>query len=134
MVDKLALITSDGARHDVSRDVAVRSRLIQSIVNPDSDVVTDTIPLAVTSRALGFVLKHFEGTLDTSALDRRELVATVLAANFLDVPDLVKAASRAIAALLEGRTTEQIREDFGISNDLSAEEEALVRRHNYWSA
>ena len=133
MVDAITLTTSDGVCHNVSRDVAIRSRLIHSIMDPDANVVIRSIPLALTSTSLGFVLEHFNGTLDLSTLDRGELVAAILAANFMDVPDMLQLTSRALAASLRGKTTDEMREHFGILNDLSAEEEALVRRENFWT-
>jgi S-phase kinase-associated protein 1 len=132
MADTVTLKTCDGARRDVSREVASRSRLLQSIMDPDSNVEIDDIPLAVTSASLDLVLGHLDR--DVSTLEKGDLVSTILAANYLDVPDLLKRACHAVAASLRGKTTGEMRSYFGIANDLSAEEEAAVRRENFWPA
>ncbi|KAI0881213.1 Skp1 family, dimerization domain-containing protein [Annulohypoxylon maeteangense] len=57
----------------------------------------------------------------------------MIAVNFLDVPDLLKAIARAIAQEIKYMSTEQMREYFGIENDFTPEEEKKIREENGWA-
>ena len=56
----------------------------------------------------------------------------ISAANFMDVAPLLDLMCASIAALLKGKTPEQIKETFGIDADFTPEEEAKVAEENPW--
>jgi S-phase kinase-associated protein 1 len=56
----------------------------------------------------------------------------ILAANYLDIQPLLDLGSAAIAAMMKGKTTEQIRQTFNIVNDFTPEEEAQINEENMW--
>ncbi|VDK56944.1 unnamed protein product [Anisakis simplex] len=58
--------------------------------------------------------------------DCNDLFELVQAANYLDVSDLLAAGCKQIAALIKGKTVEELREFFHIENDFTPEEEAKV--------
>lgn len=56
----------------------------------------------------------------------------LLAANKLIIKDLSTVASKAIANLIRGKSTEEMRQTFNIRNDFSTAEEEQVRKENEW--
>lgn len=52
------------------------------------------------------------------------------AANYLHICPLLNLCAKAIARMLKGRTAEEIRQTFNIANDLTPEEEAIIRNEN----
>ncbi|VDM37152.1 unnamed protein product [Toxocara canis] len=58
--------------------------------------------------------------------DCNQLFELVQAANYLDVGDLLSAGCKTIAALIKGKSVEELREFFHIENDFTPEEEAKV--------
>eukprot|EP00798_Chlamydomonas_sp_ICE-L_P017736 gene17736-24096_t len=61
------------------------------------------------------------------------LFDVIKAADYLDIQPLVEDACQVVANMIQGRSPEDIREMFGISNDLSPEEEAAIEHENRWA-
>lgn len=55
------------------------------------------------------------------------------AANYMDIPPLLDLCCAAVACKIKGKTTEQIRHEFDITNDFTPEEEEKVRAENAWA-
>ena len=55
------------------------------------------------------------------------------AANYLNIDPILDAAAEGVAALMRGKSPEEIRQTFGIINDFTAEEEEEIRRENQWA-
>uniref|UniRef100_A0A7I4XY69 Skp1-related protein n=1 Tax=Haemonchus contortus TaxID=6289 RepID=A0A7I4XY69_HAECO len=60
------------------------------------------------------------------------LFEIIMAANYLDIPKLLDDGCRKIALMMKGKTPEEIRTMFNITNDFSPEEEEEIRRENAW--
>ena len=56
----------------------------------------------------------------------------MLAANFLDVPGLLDALAKVVAVKLERKTAAQIRQEFGIEDDLAREEVEAIQEEEEW--
>lgn len=56
----------------------------------------------------------------------------ILAANFLNVKGLLEVAAKTLAAKFEQKTAEQIRTEFGVKNDFSADEIEEMRKEEEW--
>jgi S-phase kinase-associated protein 1 len=67
-----------------------------------------------------------------STLSQGELFELLLFANLLDIKRLVDLISAKVASMIRGRTSEEIRAIFNITNDFTPEEEARVREENAW--
>ena len=61
-----------------------------------------------------------------------DVIDLLMAANYLDIRPLLDLAAARIASLLKNKTTPEIRDRFGIENDLTPEEEAAIRRETQW--
>jgi S-phase kinase-associated protein 1 len=60
------------------------------------------------------------------------LINVIMAANFLNIKDLLDLTCAAVAGMVNGKTTEQIRTLFNIVNDFSPEEEARLKEEAKW--
>lgn len=60
------------------------------------------------------------------------LIDVIMAANFLNVKDLLDLTCATVASMIKGKTTEQMRTLFNIRNDFSPEEEQKLREENSW--
>ncbi|KAJ9470567.1 SCF ubiquitin ligase complex protein SKP1a [Diplonema papillatum] len=60
------------------------------------------------------------------------LIEVIMAANFLNIKDLLDLTCATVASLLKGKTTEQIRALFNIDNDFTPEEEEKIKEENRW--
>jgi len=60
------------------------------------------------------------------------LIDVIMAANFLNVKELLDLTSACVASMIKGKTTEQIRALFNIENDFTPEEEEKIKEENRW--
>jgi len=60
------------------------------------------------------------------------LIELIMAANYLDLKDMLELGCAKVASMLKGKTAQQIREMFGIENDFSEEEESKIKEENNW--
>ena len=66
-------------------------------------------------------------------VDKDTLYDLLLAANYLNVKPLLDLCCQKVADMIRGKTAEQIRQEFGIKNDFSPEEEEEIRKENQWA-
>lgn len=55
------------------------------------------------------------------------------AANFLDIKGLLDLTCQTVANMIKGKTPDEIRKTFNITNDFTAAEEEEVHRENQWA-
>lgn len=60
------------------------------------------------------------------------LFELILAANYMDIKPLLDLTCATVASMIKGKSPEDIRATFNITNDFSPEEEAQVREENRW--
>ena len=60
------------------------------------------------------------------------LVEIMLAAHYMGIQPLLNLACATAAFLIKGKTADEIRKLFGITNDFTPEEEARIREENKW--
>ncbi|MEX0596594.1 MAG: hypothetical protein WD512_08840 [Candidatus Paceibacterota bacterium] len=65
-----------------------------------------------------------------SNMPKNTLIEVVLLSNYLEFNYMLEAMCCAMAGLMKDRTTEQIREDWGIKNDFTKEEEEKIKKEN----
>jgi len=65
-------------------------------------------------------------------VDQATLFELILAANYLDIKQLLDLTCKTVANMIKGKTPEEIRKTFNIKNDFTPEEEEKVRKENEW--
>lgn len=60
-------------------------------------------------------------------LEKTLLFDVICAANYLDIPGLLKLGCAKVASKIKGKDPKQIREEFGIENDLTEDEEQSIK-------
>ncbi|KAL7150914.1 hypothetical protein ABFS83_05G145700 [Erythranthe nasuta] len=148
----IVLMSNDGVTFTVEESVAARSQTINQMIE---DGCSDgNIPLPnVDSKTLEMVIEYCtrhdkaERMVEAEAKAAAEeydaelmkvdvkttLFNLLMAANYLNVDSLLKLAALAAGNAIQGKSPEQIRDTFGIINDLTPEEEDQIRKDNTWS-
>ncbi|CAN1759303.1 SKP1-like protein 4 [Linum perenne] len=145
----LTLKSSDGETFEVSEAVASKSKMIKNMI--DDDCADGTIPVAnvtgkVMAKVIEYCKKHGSSSDQAAAnplkdwdgkfvkeLSMEMLFDVTLAANYLDIKELLDLACEYIASMMKGKEPEEIRKIFNIKNDYTKEEEDEVRRENQWA-
>ena len=151
MVNVVNLVSSDHQVFEVTEAVARVSETVSNLIDDIDDVDADTaveVPLAnvtgaTLARVIEYVKYHIEPTgtaaegrawdVDFLNVDQPVLFDTILAANYLNIRGLLDVSCQAVADMMKGKTTEEIRTTFGIKNDFTPEEEDEVRQENQWA-
>ncbi|PNX71445.1 SKP1-like protein 1A-like [Trifolium pratense] len=148
---KITLKSSDGEAFEIDEVVALESQTIKHMI--EDDCADNGIPLPnVTSKILAKVIeyckKHVESVgsdekpndeelkawdADFVKVDQATLFDLILAANYLNIKNLLDLTCQTVADMIKGKTPEEIRKTFNIKNDFSPEEEEEVRRENQWA-
>lgn len=142
--DQVTLQSQDGQDFKVEVKVAKRSETIKNLI--DDSGIDDPIPLPdITGAILTKVLEytkyheeiHSEEELvkldaDFCKLDQPTLFSLIMAANYLDMKDLLTLTCQSVANMITGKTPDEIRKTFNVKNDFTPEEEEQVRKENEW--
>ncbi|CAI0547406.1 unnamed protein product [Linum tenue] len=144
----ITLRSSDGESFEVEEAVAMQSQTIKHMI--EDDCADNGIPLPnVTAKILAMVIEYcnnHHGSPDGAAedglktwdaefvkVDQETLFDLILAANYLNIKDLLDLTCQTVADMIKDRTPEEIRKHFNIVNDFTPEEEEEVRRENQWA-
>merc|ERR1719498_1914825 len=134
---------------EVEEEVAFESLTVKNMIE---DTGTEApIPLPnVSSKILAKVIEYCKyhvdakdadkgskGDDDTKAwdtefvkVDQGTLFELILAANYLNIKSLLDLTCLTVANMIKGKTPEEIRKTFDITNDFTPEEEEEVRKEN----
>jgi S-phase kinase-associated protein 1 len=159
---KIWLASNDSATIEVERVVAERSMLIKNLLDDtgdDSISQTNPIPIpnvneAVLRKVIEWCEHHksdpqTNGDDDNDArkkttdieewdqkfmqVDQEMLFEIILASNYLDIKPLLDVGCKTVANMIKGKSPEEIRKTFNITNDFTPEEEEQIRRENEWA-
>jgi len=156
--EQVTLISSDNETFKVPKSVAIMSLTIKNTVD---ETEGGDVPVPnVSGKVLGQVIKYCkyhvdrnkakagEGSSSDSTktdeevkawdteymqVDQGALFELILAANYLNIEPLLDLACATVAGMIKGKTPEEIRTQFNITNDFTPEEEEEVRRENQWA-
>jgi S-phase kinase-associated protein 1 len=150
---KFTLQSYDGETFEVDEAVALKSQTIKYLI--EDGCANSTIPIPnVTGKILAMIIeyckKHVEAEAASSdekpseddlkawdadfvKIDSTTLFELVIAANYLNINNLLNLTCNTIGEMIKGKTSEEIRQTFNIVNDFSPEEEEEIRRENQWA-
>jgi len=160
-VQKVTLASNEGSHIEVDRVVAERSMLIKNLIDDlgDEAIANSPIPIPnVNDPVLRKVVEWCEHHRNDAAqsaddendnrkkttdidewdqkfmqVDQEMLFEIILAANYLDIKALLDVGCKTVANMIKGKSPEEIRKTFNITNDFTPEEEEQIRRENEWA-
>lgn len=130
--------TSDNIEFPVSDQIVNLCEVLKNLV-ADIDVSTASIQLpTISSHCWTKFAKAVETVVIANdkayveSLGNLDILELVLTSNYLNCPSLTKRLAAKMARRMKGKTPQQLREMFGIENDLTPEDEAEIREKNQW--
>ena len=155
--EMIELISKDNLTLKVPKQFILMSQLIKDMLEEDDEDEEVKIPIPnVDSKALAKVIEYckehynnraheiekpLKGNLEDVIsswdneflnVEQSLLIELVMAANYLNLKDLLDLVCAKVASLIKGKKPEQIREMFGIENDFTPQEEENIREENKW--
>ncbi|RKK39579.1 hypothetical protein BFJ63_vAg11399 [Fusarium oxysporum f. sp. narcissi] len=159
---KVWLASNDSATIEVDRVVAERSMLIKNMledigdegINAENPIPIPNVNEAVLRKVIEWCDHHRNDPLqaqddDSDArkkttdieewdqkfmqVDQEMLFEIILASNYLDIKPLLDVGCKTVANMIKGKSPEEIRKTFNITNDFTPEEEEQIRRENEWA-
>merc|ERR1712083_66497 len=151
----IKLKSSDGEPFDVDVDIAKQSVTIRTMLEDlGMDLENDSTEAVPLPNVQGNILKlviewatHFKKVSTTSQSDKYEITDRdkkffhvdkdtmyhlILAANYLEIKDLMDVGCQMIADSIKGKSPEQLRAMFNIECDFTDEELKQVQKENEW--
>ena len=151
-------MSKEGDQFTVPFSVANMSELVKSMMDEEESDEVNEIPLPnvkanVLQKVIEFCEHHAQEPMteiekplksqsmadvvqqwyaDYVNVEQVLLFELILAANYMDIKPLLDLTCATVASMIKGKTPEEIRQTFNISNDFSPEEEAQVREENKW--
>jgi len=152
------LVSKEGDTFEVALAVAKMSELVKTMIDEEADDDVQEIPLpnvkaVVLKKVIEFCTHHKDDPMheiekplksvnmadvvqpwyaDFVNVEQVMLFELILAANYMDIKPLLDLTCATTASMIKGKTPEEIRQTFNITNDFSPEEEAQVREENRW--
>ncbi|KAK9283094.1 hypothetical protein L1049_011324 [Liquidambar formosana] len=142
----LKLKASHGEVFEVEEYIAVQSKTIKNMV--EDGCADTTIPVVnVDGKTLASVMEWCKIHADEKATaddlkkwdaefaekDQAELYDLIMAANYLNIKDLLDLMCWKVADIIKGKQPEEIRKIFNIVNDFTPEENEEIRSQNSWA-
>ncbi|KAG0166932.1 suppressor of kinetochore protein mutant [Apophysomyces sp. BC1034] len=148
------LLSSDNEEFPVDKEVAERSVLIKNMLEDigesDAPIPLPNVTAKVLRKVIDWCEHHREDPLPQDDQERRStdidewdqkymevdqetLFDIILAANYLDIKPLLDVGCKTVANMIKGKSAEEIRRTFNITNDFTPEEEAQIKKENEWA-
>ena len=150
----IQVVTKNGDVREMPRSLAKMSELIRTMLPDDDEEEYDQeIPLpnvttSIFDKVLVFLKEYSERPMkeiekpirsadmadlvepfyvEFVCIPQHELFDLIMAANYLDIRPLLDLTCATVASMIKGKSPEEIRRTFNITNDYTPEEEATMR-------
>merc|ERR1712020_507271 len=144
----ISLQSCDGQVFPVNIDIARQSVTLRNMIEDlgieDLDE-NEIVPLpnvnaAILKKIIAWCTTHYkndqsessEWDLEYLQIDDGTLFELILAANYLDISQLLDVCCKQVANMIKGKSAEEIRARFNIQNDFTKAEEEQIRKENEW--
>ena len=155
--DTLFLVTQELEKVPVAKKIAVMSELVSTMVEGDKeekDIPLPNVKKVILEKIISYMKYHVDSPskeiekplksanmnevvsqwdADFCDVDQETLFEMILAGNYMDIKSLLDLCCAKVASMIKGKTPEQIRKTFNITNDFTPEEEEAVRAENKWA-
>lgn len=149
----IILKSSDGKDIKVDKKFIEKSILIKNMIE-DIDDSEDPIPIPnvneeILQKVIEWCIHHENDKIQEEEnlrntdiedwdknffeVDQEMLFDIILAANYLDIKQLLDTGCKTVANIIKGKSVEEIRRIFNITNDFTPEEEAQIKKENEWA-
>ena len=154
---KIKLLSNEGDTFELDIEVAKKSEVIKEMLE-NCDDSSEEVPLStISTYQLRKVVQWLEQHKNDAVLDRlkgeekdynsdnisewdknffslsqEEVFDLILAANYLDIKDMLDILAKTVANMMKGKTAREIRETFNIECDLTEEEIEKIQNENEW--
>ena len=141
-MDEVTLMTVDGETFTVEQEVAEKSKTIKNLIEDaglDNPIPLPNVSGSILKMIVTYAMYHNTHTESDESktwdsefftMEQSELFAIILAANYLDYPELLDASCQSVANMIKGKTPEEIRAVFNIVSDFSPTELEAARAEN----
>jgi len=153
----LKLVSQELEKIAVPKKVAIMSELVKTMAEGDKEekeIPLPNVKSAVLNKVVAYMKYHVDNPAkeiekplksanmnevvsqwdaDFVDVDQELLFELILAANYMDIKPLLDLTCAKVASMIKGKTPEQIRKTFNITNDFTPEEEEAVRAENKWA-
>ncbi|XVE53427.1 hypothetical protein DITRI_Ditri03aG0002300 [Diplodiscus trichospermus] len=152
---KITLRTADNHEFEVDEAIAMEFGTVKTFFDENPDASREPIPLPnISSQYLSIIIEYCKSHLAfrvressssvedgakaydeelIKSLDNESLKELILAANYLNIKDMLDMLNQGVADRIKNKSVEYVRRFFGIENDYTPEEEAAVRAQNEWA-
>jgi S-phase kinase-associated protein 1 len=143
---QITIITSDNKQYIVSNNILKMSKFIQKVLSNDPQnhmILLDKIPGPVFERIISYCTHHLEphkpiekplnnkisnlicpyDNQFLNSLSTKELIELAKLSNYLDISSLYELLCANFASMIRGKTSEEIRDIFGIFDDKEDDKE-----------
>lgn len=130
-----SMMEEDASDEDVAEiplpnvKAAILKKVIEFCEHHKTEPMTEIEKPLKSQNMADVVQKWYADFVDVEQVILFELI---LAANYMDIKPLLDLTCATVASMIKGKTPEEIRQTFNITNDFSPEEEAQVREENKW--
>ena len=154
---KVIMISSDGQKFEISVKAAMRSQIMkESIMGNNQEEIefnANNIEGDILKKIVEY-LEHYENEEPKEIerplpslnfkecvdewdynfidVDINTIFKIINASNYLNIPPLLELSSAKMASIIKGKTTEEVRQLFGIQNEFTPEEEQQIIEENKW--
>lgn len=145
---QITLSSNDGTLFTVNKTILQPSNTIKQMLEdiPESNenipLIDNSCTAIVVHKIIEYLQKHHDLGTDEEKeeynkkfikMDDELLFNVILAANYLDIKDLLDLGCKTVAEYIKQcKSTEEIRTRFNIENDFTPEEEQKIREENAW--
>ena len=155
--NKVIMISSDGQKFEISAKAAMRSQIMkESIMGNNQEEIefnANNIEGDILKKIVEY-LEHYENEEPKEIerplpslnfkecvdewdynfidVDINTIFKIINASNYLNIPPLLELSSAKMASIIKGKTTEEVRQLFGIQNEFTPEEEQQIIEENKW--